>query len=423
MLYNVIISILTLLFHNTDVLSNNNPIPVTILSGSLGAGKTTTLNHILESEQELNAAVLVNDMGEVNVDADLVERESDLTQNDDEIIEMSNGCICCRLRGDMLDEVGRLADERNFEYLLVESSGISEPIPVAQTFARGFEDADFDPTGVYELDTMVSLVDAHSFWKGFDSGKALTDDSVDPQGNRVPEEALMDQIEFCDVLLLNKCDLVPDVELEAIEALLKTLQPRAKIIRTEHGAVDPKEILNTGRFDFKWASQSAGWKRELQQGHHHESASDEHGVASFVFDADRPFHPERLSELFTSLPDGIIRAKGFFWSAGREDVAMGLDKSGQSVRAGPKGTWVATLPKAQQQRYFAARPGIKENWDEQWGDRGSELVFIGREFDQESLVADLEDCVLSDAEMDENWNSYPDPFGRDEQRELVLADD
>ena len=405
------------------MLFSNDPIPVTILSGSLGAGKTTTLNHVLESEQELNAAVLVNDMGEVNVDADLVERESDLTQNDDEIIEMSNGCICCRLRGDMLDEVGRLADERDFDYLLVESSGISEPIPVAQTFARGFEDADFDPTGVYELDTMVSVVDAHSFWKGFDSGQALTDDSVEPQGNRVPEEALIDQIEFCDILLLNKCDLVPDDELDEIEAVLKTLQPRAKIIRTEHGAVNPEEILNTGRFDFDRASQSAGWKRELQEGHHHESASDEHGVTSFVFDADRPFHPERLSELFTNLPNDIIRAKGFFWSAGREDIAMGLDKSGQSVRAGPKGTWIATLPKAQQERYFAARPGVKENWDEQWGDRGTELVFIGREFDQESLVTDLEDCVLSDTEMDENWNEYPDPFGRDKQRELALADD
>ena len=171
---------------------------MTILSGSLGAGKTTTLNHILSSEQELNAAVVVNDMGEVNVDADLVERESELTQNDEEIIELSNGCICCRLRGDMLDEVGRLAEERDFEYLFVESSGISEPIPVAQTFARGFEDAEFDPTGVYELDTMVSVVDAHSFWQGFDSGEVLTDDEMEPQGNRVPEEALMDQIEFCE---------------------------------------------------------------------------------------------------------------------------------------------------------------------------------------------------------------------------------
>ncbi|MBP1923867.1 G3E family GTPase [Halorubrum alkaliphilum] len=405
------------------MLSNSDPVPVTILSGSLGAGKTTTLNHVLSSDQELDAAVLVNDMGEVNVDADLVERESDLTQNDDEIIEMSNGCICCRLRGDMLDEVGRLADKRDFEYLLVESSGISEPIPVAQTFARGFEDAEFDPTGVYELDTMVSVVDAHSFWKGFDSGQALTDDDIDPQSDRVPEEALMDQIEFCDVLLLNKCDLVPDDELEEIEAVLRALQPRAKIVRTEHGAVDPTEILNTGRFDFDRASQSAGWKRELQHGHHHESASEEHGVSSFVFESDRPFHPERISELFAGLPEEVVRAKGFFWSAGREDVAMGLDKSGQSVRAGPKGTWIATLPKAQQEKYFAARPAIKENWDEKWGDRGTQLVFIGREFDQASLVEQLEDSVLSDAEMGEGFEEYPDPFGREEQRELALADD
>ncbi|ELZ59592.1 MULTISPECIES: GTP-binding protein [unclassified Haloferax] len=403
---------------------NNDPIPVTILSGSLGAGKTTTLNHLLGSERDLNAAVLVNDMGEVNIDAEFVERESALTQNDEEIIELSNGCICCRLRGDMLDEVGRLAAERDFDYLLVESSGISEPIPVAQTFARGFEDAEFDPTGVYELDTMVSVVDAHSFWQGFDSGQALTDDTVDPEDNRVPEEALMDQIEFCDVLLLNKCDLVPQDELEKIEAVLKTLQPWAKLIRTEHGAVAPEEILNTGRFDFNRASQSAGWKRELQEGHHHDAAAaEEHGVTSFVFDADRPFHPDRVAELFADLPDGVVRAKGFFWSAGREDIAMGLDKAGQSVRAGPKGTWIATLPKAQQQRYFAARPGIKADWDDKWGDRGVQLVFIGREFDQESLVERLNDCLLTDAEMDEDWGTYPDPFGSDEQRELALADD
>jgi len=403
--------------------SSNTPTPVTILSGSLGAGKTTTLNHVLTTEEELNAAVLVNDMGEVNVDAEFVERESELSQSDEEIIEMSNGCICCRLRGDMLDEVGRLADQRDFDYLLVESSGISEPIPVAQTFARGFEDADFDPTGVYELDTMVSVVDAHSFWQGFDSGQALTDDDIEPQGNRVPEEALMDQIEFCDVLLLNKCDLVPDEELDEMEAVLQALQPRAKIIRTEHGAVDPTEILATGRFDFDEASQSAGWKRELQHGHHHESAADEHGVTSFIFDADRPFHPERIARLFADLPDGVVRAKGFFWSAGREDVAMGLDKAGQSVRAGPKGTWIATLPEAEQERYFAARPGIKEDWDDQWGDRGTELVFIGREFDRETLTDRLDDCVLSETEMDEDWSSYPDPFSPDDQRELALADD
>ena len=400
-----------------------SPIPVTILSGSLGAGKTTTLNHVLNTEQTLNAAVLVNDMGEVNIDADLVERESDLSAADEEVIELSNGCICCRLRGDMLDEVGRLAESRDFDYLLVESSGISEPIPVAQTFARGFEDAEFDPTGVYELDTMVSVVDAHSFWQGFDSGQALTNDDIEPNGNRVPEEVLMDQIEFCDVLLLNKCDLVPDAELDEIEAVLQSLQPRAEIIRTEHGSIEPETILDTGRFDFEAASQSAGWKQELQHGHHHHDAAEEHGVSSFVFEADRPFHPARVESLLQTLPDGVIRAKGFFWAAGREDVAMGVDKAGQSVRAGPQGNWIATLPEQQQERYFAARPGLKEDWDEKWGDRGIQLVFIGREFNQADLIDRLESCLLSDEEMDEDWSTYPDPFSTDLQQELALADD
>jgi len=401
---------------------NSDPIPVTVLSGSLGAGKTTTLNHVLNSNHQLDAAVLVNDMGEVNVDADLVEQESDLTQEDEEVIEMSNGCICCRLRGDMLDEVGRLAETREFDYLLVESSGISEPIPVAQTFSQGFEDASFDPTGVYELDTMVSVVDAHSFWQGFESGQVLTDDNLEPDDNRVPEEVLMDQIEFCDVLLLNKCDLVPDDELDEIEAVIETLQPQAEIIRTEHGEVSPEQILGTGRFDFEQVSQSAGWKQELQHGHHHEAAAEEHGVSSFVYERRRPFHPERIARTLAELPDSVIRAKGFFWSAGREDVAMGLDKAGQSVRAGPKGQWIATLPESQQQRYFAARPQIKDGWDDQWGDRGTELVFIGRDVDAEQLVERLDECLLSDAEMDEDWSDYIDPFAPDLQQELALAD-
>ncbi len=396
---------------------------MTVLSGSLGAGKTTVLNHVLNVERELDAAVVVNDMGEVNVDADLVERESELTQEDEEIIELSNGCICCRLRGDMLDEVGRLAERRDFDYLLVESSGISEPIPVAQTFARGFEDASFDPTGVYELDTMVSVVDAYSFWKGFDSGRALTDEAVEPDDARVPEEVLMDQIEFCDVLVLNKCDLVPDEELAEIEATIRALQPRAKVLRTEHGRVDPDEILDTGRFDFQRASQSAGWKRELQEGHHHDDAAAEHGVVSFVYERDRPFHPERIAALLRDLPDGVVRAKGFFWSAGREDVAMGLDKAGRSVRAGPAGVWLATLPEEEKRRYFAARPGIEEDWDDEWGDRGIQLVFIGRQVDEEALASALDDCLLTEEEMDEAWDDFSDPFSPEGQRELALADD
>jgi len=399
----------------------NGPIPVTVLSGALGAGKTTTLNHVLTADHGYDVAVLVNDMGEVNVDAAFVEQHSELSQADEEIIEMSNGCICCRLRGDMLDAVGALKANREFDYLLVESSGISEPIPVAQTFSLGHDESTYDPTDDYQLDTMVSVVDAHAMYEGFASGKALVDD-VPGGTDRVPEEVLMDQIEFCDVLLLNKCDLVPDEELDEIEAVLEALQPRAKIVRTEFGQVDPAEILDTGRFEFEQAQASAGWKHELQHEHHHDPA-EEHGVQSFVFRADRPFHPERFEEFLRNVPSEVIRAKGFFWSAGREDVAMGLDKAGSSVRAGPKGTWIATLPEEQQQLYFERLPGLEAEWDEQWGDRGCELVFIGRDYGPADLEDWLEDCVLTDAEMDENWRRYPDPFGQKQQRELALADD
>ncbi len=399
-----------------------NPIPVTVLSGSLGAGKTTTLNHILTADHGLEVAVVVNDMGEVNVDAEAVTQQSDLG-GDEEIIEMSNGCICCRLRGDMLDEVGKLAERRDFDYLLVESSGISEPIPVAQTFAMGFEDADFDPTGTYELDTMVTVVNAHSFWESFDSGKALSAGAeLNSEAGRVPEEVLLDQIEFCDVLLLNKCDLVPDDALDEIEAVLEKLQPRAESIRTTHGNISPETILGTGRFDFEAAQNSAGWKHELQHDHHHDP-QEEHGVTSFVYEQDRPFHPERIAALLQEMPDELIRAKGFFWSAGREDVAMGVDKAGTSVRAGPAGQWLATLPEEQREQYFAARPGLKDDWDEEWGDRMTRLVFIGREFESEGLIAALNDCVLTDEEMAQDWGTYPDPFKPEEQQELALADD
>ncbi|OIB57765.1 GTP-binding protein [Natrialba sp. SSL1] len=397
----------------------DDPIPVTVLSGSLGAGKTTVLNHVLTADHGLDVAVVVNDMGEVNVDAEHVTQQSDLG-GEEEVIELSNGCICCRLRGDMLDEVGRLAERREFDYLLVESSGISEPVPIAQTFAMGFEDAEFDPTGTYELDTMVTVVNAHSFWESFDSGTALTDQELEGQSGRVPEEVLLDQIEFCDVLLVNKCDLVPDDALAEIESVLERLQPRAEIIRTEFGNIEPDEILGTGTFDFQRAQNSAGWKHELQHDHHHDP-QEEHGVTSFVYERRRPFHPERIAALLSDMPDEIIRAKGFLWSAGREDVSMGVDKAGTSVRAGPAGTWLANLPQAEREQYFAARPGLKDDWHEEYGDRMTRLVFIAREFDEDGLIDRLDDCVLTDAEMDDNWSRYSDPFKPEDRRELALS--
>lgn len=396
----------------------NSRIPVTVLSGALGAGKTTTLNHLLTADHGYKTAVLVNDMGEVNVDAEHVQQQTEL--RGEEVIELSNGCICCRLRGDMLDSVAALAETREFDYLLVESSGISEPIPVAQTFSLGIEDVPYDPTEDYRLDTTVSIVDAHAMATGFASGSSLVDDTVAGGTDRIPEEVLMDQIEFCDVLLLNKCDLVSEEELDEIEAVLETLQPRARIIRTEFGQVEPGDILDTNQFDFEAARNSAGWKHELEHDHHHDPA-EEHGVESFVFRARRPFHPERFADLLRNLPSAVIRAKGFFWSAGREDIGMGLDKAGQSVRAGPGGRWVASLPPAEQKRYRERIPELDEEWDDQWGDRGTELVFIGRNYGPESLKEWLDDCLVTDEEMTDNWDDYPDPFG-EKQRELALAE-
>ena len=414
----------------TPFIDRDKRIPVTVLSGSLGAGKTTTLNKVLNTEEELNAAVVVNDMGEVNIDAELVEKESELDE-DEEIVELSNGCICCRLRGDLLDEVGKLAQDRDFDYLLVESSGISEPIPVAQTFALGYdadfgpEDTgrDFDPSEIYELDTTVTVVDANAMHDAFDSGAALTDEDIDEQSNRMPEGVVMDQIEFCDVLVLNKCDLVPDEELDEIEEVLRTLQPRAKILRSEHGNVNPEEILGTGRFDFEEAQKSAGWMHEMEHGHHHEDAAEEHGVTSFVYREHRPFHPERIADFLRRIPDDVIRAKGYFWIPNADDVAMGVDKAGTSVRAGPSSKWLASLPERKIEAYFREYPEVKEDWHPEWGDRNTKLVFIGRGIDAEAIERELDDCVMTDEEL-EGSDALPNPFDVDGQgqKEFALGD-
>ncbi|RJS99655.1 GTP-binding protein [Halococcus sp. IIIV-5B] len=355
-----------------------DPIPVTVLSGTLGAGKTTLLNRLLADPGDREVAVVVNDMGEINVDADLLSRSSD----DSGIVDLSNGCICCRLRDDLLTEVVRLAEEREFDALVVESSGISEPVPVARTFTEGTDESDVDPTAYYQLDTMVTVLDAYGFWKEFDAGASLPD-SADPETDRPLADVLVEGIEFCDVLLLNKCDLVPDEQLNAIEATLRTLQPRAEIVRTTHADIEPERVLDTGLFDFEAATRSAGWKRTLA-GHDHEgeSAAEQHGVSSFVYERERPFHPERLDAWLDAWDEGVVRAKGVFRLAGREDV-MGLNQAGPSVQAGPIGTWRAD------------------------DDRRTRLVFIGTEMNGDEIVSALDDCLVGD---EERGDSFADPF-------------
>jgi len=325
-----------------------NQIPVTVLSGNLGAGKTTLLNHVLR-ETDDDIAVLVNDMGEVNVDAEQVAEESDISEEDEEIVELSDGCICCELRGDLLDAVGRLAQRGGFDRLLIESTGVAEPLPVAQTLTLGFGVEDIDPTefyeetGVepmefYELDTTVTVVDAHQFWDAMNSEGSLMDGDTE----KPLAELLVEQVEFCDVLVLNKCDLVEEKKLGEIEETVRKLQPRAEIIRTKHGRIDPGKILDTGRFDFDEAQNSAGWLKELREPH--ETAEEEHGVTSFVFESNRPFHPERFAAFLDDAPTEVVRSKGHFWLAGRDELALSLDIAGNSVRVGAAGEWVAALP-------------------------------------------------------------------------------
>ncbi|MFS0726865.1 GTP-binding protein [Paenibacillus sp. 1P07SE] len=389
----------------------NKKIPVTVLSGYLGAGKTTILNHVLNNREGLRVAVIVNDLSEVNIDAELIAGGGGLSRTEEKLVEMSNGCICCTLREDLLREVERLALDGRFDYILIESTGVGEPVPVAQTFSYIDETQGIDLTQFCRLDCMVTVVDAYRFWHDYASGESLMDrkQAVGEDDTREVVDLLIDQIEFCDVLVLNKCDLVGEQELDNLETVLRTLQPRARFIRSSYGRISPSEILSTGLFDFDEASRSAGWIREMESGHH-TPETEEYGINSFVYERQRPFHPERLMAWMSDWPEDVVRAKGIVWLATRPRMAQSLSQAGPSIQFGPAGMWVAELPEDERQELLQDNPELAEDWDETYGDRTNKLVLIGLDLDRQELTAELDRCLLTDEELALDSSSFADPF-------------
>ena len=399
--------------------STAGKLPVTVLSGFLGAGKTTVLSHILNNREGKKVAVIVNDMSEINIDSAIVQQEVSLNRSEEKLVEMSNGCICCTLREDLLEEVTKLAQDGRFDYLLIESTGISEPLPVAETFTFADEDG-VSLSHVANLDTMVTVVDAANFLQDYEAAESLQEkgESLGEEDERSVSDLLVDQVEFADIILISKTDLVEKSDIERLTAILKTLNTHARIMPINHGQVDLDSVLNTGLFDFERAQQAPGWLKEMRGEHIPET--EEYGISSFSYVARRPFHPQKFHQFLHSTEGygKLIRSKGYFWLASRPEFAGHWSQAGGIARYGFAGMFWKAVPKSSwptDEEYLAS---IEKQWVEPFGDMRQELVFIGQGLDAGKITRALDDCLLTEEEVLRGktyWMTLDDPFPAWEQ--------